>query len=121
MIRALALVLLCAAFLQGGLNKLIDFSAAVGETTHFGLPFPAFTAAATLGLEIIGSLCIISGFLRKPAAIALAIFTLAATLLANRYWELPIGQERFMTANGFFEHLGLIGGFLFVAFSERDA
>jgi uncharacterized membrane protein YphA (DoxX/SURF4 family) len=35
--------------------------------------------------------------------------------------ELPPGHERFMTANGFFEHLGLVGGFLLVAWYDfRD-
>jgi uncharacterized membrane protein YphA (DoxX/SURF4 family) len=41
-----------------------------------------------------------------------------ATGLALRFWELPIGQERFMAANAFFEHLGLIGGFLLVAWLD---
>jgi uncharacterized membrane protein YphA (DoxX/SURF4 family) len=41
-----------------------------------------------------------------------------ATLIALRFWELPQGQERFMAANAFFEHLGLVGGFLLVAWHD---
>ena len=52
-------------------------------------------------------------------ALALMAFTLAATLIANRFWGLPPGPERFMAANGFFEHLGLAGGFLLVALHHR--
>jgi hypothetical protein len=41
-----------------------------------------------------------------------------ATLIALRFWELPPGQERFMAANAFFEHLGLVCGFLLVAWHD---
>jgi uncharacterized membrane protein YphA (DoxX/SURF4 family) len=45
----------------------------------------------------------------------LAAFTLAASFIANAFWLLPAGQERFMATNAFFEHLGLVGAFLVVA------
>ena len=48
-------------------------------------------------------------------ALALAGFTLMATFVALRFWEMPLGHERFMAANSFFEHLGLVGGFVLVA------
>ncbi|MNQ91643.1 hypothetical protein D3C85_1070350 [compost metagenome] len=67
---------------------------------------------------------ILSGWLRWLGALGLAGFTLLATGIALRFWELPAGQERFMAANSFFEHLGLVGGFLLVAWldlKEREA
>lgn len=111
----LGLLALCAAYIQGGLNKLLDFPGAVGEAEHFGLPLPAFVAASTIALELGASFFILVGRLRWLGALALGAFTLAATFIANRFWELPAGHERFMTANGFFEHLGLVGAFLLVA------
>ncbi|EHL98974.1 DoxX family protein [Acetobacteraceae bacterium AT-5844] len=116
----LGLLGLCAAYLQGGLNKLLDFPGAVAEAAHFGLPLPTLVAAATILLELGASLLILTGRLRWAGALALAAFTLAATLIANRYWELPPGQERFMTANAFHEHLGLAGAFLLVALWSRQ-
>jgi uncharacterized membrane protein YphA (DoxX/SURF4 family) len=47
----------------------------------------------------------------------LAGFTLAATFIANRFWEIA-PPERFMVANSFFEHIGLIGGFVLVAWHD---
>jgi hypothetical protein len=41
-----------------------------------------------------------------------------ATLIVLPFWELPAGHERFMAANAFFEHLGLVGGFLLVAWHD---
>ena len=46
-----------------------------------------------------------------------AAFTLIATFVANRFWEIPL-PERFMVENAFFEHLGLVGGFLLVAWYD---
>lgn len=111
----LALLLLCAAFLQGPAAKLSDFPAALAEMRHFGLtPAPLF-AAGVIAFELAASLMILANVWRGPAALALAAFTLAATFLALRFWEHPAGMERTMAANDFFEHLGLVGGFLLVA------
>lgn len=117
-IRFLAYLGLCAAYLQGGLAKLADFPGALREMAHFGLsPAPVY-AVLVIALELIASVMILTGRLRWLGAVALAFFTLAATGMALRFWELPIGQERFMAANSFFEHLGLAGGFLLVAWLD---
>ncbi|WP_343583535.1 DoxX family protein [Herbaspirillum sp.] len=114
----LAYLGLCAAYLQGGLVKLTDFAGAIGEMNHFGLaPAPVF-AVLVIVLELGASALILCGRLRWLGALALAGFTLLATFIALRFWMLPAGQERFMAANSFFEHLGLAGGFLLVAWLD---
>jgi uncharacterized membrane protein YphA (DoxX/SURF4 family) len=120
--RALTLIGLlglCAAYIQGGLNKLLDYPGAVAEAVHFGLPMPGLVAAGTIVLEMGASILILAGRLRWLGALALMAFTLAATFIANRFWELAVGQERFMMANAFHEHLGLAGAFLLVALWDR--
>lgn len=117
-VRFIAYLGLCAAYLQGGLVKLTDFPEAIAEMTHFGLaPAPLF-AVLVIALELVASMMILTGRLRWLGALGLAAFTLLATGLALRYWELPAGQDRFMAANAFFEHLGLIGGLLLVAWLD---
>jgi uncharacterized membrane protein YphA (DoxX/SURF4 family) len=44
-------------------------------------------------------------------------FTLIVTFVANRFWEISL-PDRFMIENAFFEHLGLVGGFLLVAWYD---
>jgi len=39
------------------------------------------------------------------------------SFVANRFWSAP-PADRFMLENGFFEHLGLVGGFLRVAWMD---
>jgi uncharacterized membrane protein YphA (DoxX/SURF4 family) len=113
-LRWIALLLLCAAYLQGGINKAMDFNAAIAEMNHFGLSPAAPLAVAVIVLELGASALILTGFLRWLGALALGGFTLLATFVALRFWEMP-QPERFMAANSFFEHLGLVGGFLLVA------
>jgi len=114
----IALLGLCAAYLQGGIDKAIDFNGAIGEMEHFGLAPAAPMAFAVIVLELGASLMILAGFYRWLGAVALAGFTLMATLIALRFWQLPASHERFMAANAFFEHLGLVGGFLLVAWHD---
>ena len=116
-VRWIALLGLCAAYLQGGLDKLIDFPSAVAETQHLGLEPAPPLAAATILTELVGSCFVLSGVLRWVGAFWLAGFTLIATFVANRFWELPM-PERFAVENSFFEHLGLIGGFVLVAWHD---
>ena len=123
-LRLLAYLGLCAAYLQGGLVKLTDFQGAIDEMVHFGLsPAPPFAALVIL-FELGASVMILSGRLRWLGALGLGGFTLLATGIALRFWEMPAGHDRFMAANSFFEHLGLAGGFLLIAWldlREKDA
>jgi uncharacterized membrane protein YphA (DoxX/SURF4 family) len=116
----LALLGLCAAYLQGGFNKLTDFAGAVAEMQHFGLQPAAPLAAAVIALELGAAVLILAGRLRWLGALALAAFTLGATLVANRYWDAP-PEARFGLANAFYEHLGLVGGFVLVACQDVRA
>ncbi|SEI09796.1 Uncharacterized membrane protein YphA, DoxX/SURF4 family [Rhizobium tibeticum] len=113
--RFIALLGLCAAYIQGPLTKLFDFSGALAEMEHFGLHPAAFFAVVVIAFELTASAMILSGFLRWLGALALAVFTLLATLIALRFWEMPSGMERSMAMNAFFEHLGLAGAFVIVA------
>lgn len=116
--RTLAYLALCAPYIQGGLAKLFDFQSAIGEMTHFGLAPATLFAMLVILLELGASAMILAGIWRWLGASALAGFTLLATFIALRFWELPAGQERFMAANSFFEHIGLVGGLVLVAWLD---
>lgn len=113
--RSVALLALCAAYIQGPLTKIFDFGGAIAEMNHFGLQPAGAFAVAVIVFELTASVMVVSGFLRWAGALALAGFTLLATLIALRFWELPSGMDRMMATNAFFEHLGLAGAFVIVA------
>lgn len=116
-VRWLCLLALCAAYLQGGLDKAFDFAGAIAEMQHFGVEPAAPLAVLTIVVEIGASLLILTGIYRWAGALLLGGFTLFATFVANRFWEMA-PPERFMAANSFFEHIGLIGGFVLVAWHD---
>jgi uncharacterized membrane protein YphA (DoxX/SURF4 family) len=119
-VKWLALLGLCAAYLQGGIDKLLDFSSALAEMQHFGLQPALPLAIAVIILELGASALILSGYGRWLGALALAGFTVMATFLANHYWTMAM-PDRFAAENAFYEHLGLAGGFLLVAWYDlRD-
>lgn len=111
----LARLALVGAYLIGGIVKLADWPAAVAEQGHFGMTPPAFWAALTIAVELIGPLLILSGRLVWLGAGMLGVFTLLAAVTANAFWTMPAGAMRFAATNAFFEHMGLIGGFVLVA------
>jgi uncharacterized membrane protein YphA (DoxX/SURF4 family) len=117
LIQWCCLLLLCSAYLQGGLEKAFDFPTALAEMRHFGMAPAGPLAVLTIAGELGASVLVLSGVLRWAGAAYLAVFTLAANLVANRFWELS-GMARTMAENGFFEHLGLAGAFLLVAWLD---
>lgn len=116
----IARLALVGPYLLGGIVKLSDMPAAVAEQAHFGMSPPSLWAALTILVELVGPLLVLSGRLVWLGSGMLGLFTLLAACVANAFWAMPAGQERFMATNAFFEHIGLIGGFVLVALvSER--
>ena len=113
-LRTTALLALCAAYIQGPLTKIADFNGALAEMEYFGLHPTAFFAVAVIVFELTASAMVVTGFLRWVGALALAGFTILATFIALRFWEMAPGMDRIMATNAFFEHLGLAGAFVFV-------
>lgn len=88
LLRFLALLALCSAYIQGPLMKVYDFDGAIAEMNHFALtPAPLF-AVGVVVFELAMSALILLGIFRWAAALCLAGFTVAATFLAFRFWEL---------------------------------
>lgn len=119
-LRWIALLGLCAAYVQGGLDKAMDFSAAEAALIRFGMTPAGPFAVLTIAVELGGSFLVLSGLYRWLGALGLAGLTLFASTLANQFWAAP-GPARISMEKGFFEHVGLAGGFLLVAWHDWAA
>jgi uncharacterized membrane protein YphA (DoxX/SURF4 family) len=106
---------LTSSYLLGGIAKLLNFSAAIAEQEKFGLHPGRLFAALTILVELGGSALVLSGTAVWLGAGGLGCLTAVAVLKADNFWT-KSGQERVTQANTFFEHLGLIGGFVLIAF-----
>ncbi|WP_137896240.1 DoxX family protein [Ramlibacter sp. 2FC] len=99
---------ICLPFLFSGIAKLANLSAAVAESSGLGLPLPAVAVALTILVQLGGSAALILGR-GRPAmlgALALAGFTVLATLIAHAFWRFD-GPARMQQANIFVEHLSI--------------
>lgn len=103
-------VLLTFIFWASGLAKLFDFGQAQAEMRQFGLHPAAVYAAATIIVQLGGSLLVI--FSKRYAwlgAGALAVFTLLTIPIAHRFWEME-GPIAFLEQMFVFEHITVVGG-----------
>jgi uncharacterized membrane protein YphA (DoxX/SURF4 family) len=113
----LARVLLSAVFLYSGQDKLRHWQAGVREVADLGLPWPRLFAAATIATQLLGGLAVLTGIGAAWGAAALALFTIAATVLAHRFWLLhgARAKQEFTTS---MEHLAIVGGLLLLALTS---
>ncbi len=122
-LRRLALLGLLLPYFISGVLKLLDFAGAQAEVAGLlggaaVLPLTAAVIAAQLG----GSALLLGGGrLAWLGGLALAAFTLAATILAHRWWPLPPGPDRAHAFNTFWEHIALVAALLYAAQVERKA
>lgn len=107
-------LLLAALFLPAGIGKLTGFSGTVGYISSAGLPFPELGAVAALLVEVLGSVALIIGLGTRPAALALAVFTLVASFFFHGYWAVPADQQTVQQLL-FFKNVAVAGGLLILA------
>ena len=79
----------------------------------------ALWAILTIAIQVVGSFIILSGRLIWLGAGMLGGFTVTTTVIAHRFWDLS-GQSAFQARNEFFEHYGLVAGFVMVAMIAKD-
>jgi uncharacterized membrane protein YphA (DoxX/SURF4 family) len=107
---------LVSAFLIGGIDKAMNFDAAIAEQAHFGLRPAGLWAALAVAVEIGGSLCVVFRRFVWIGAGGLGVLTVVAMLVASDFWN-QTGVARFMALNSFFEHLGLVAALVLVTMS----
>ena len=107
-------LLLASLFVMAGIGKLTAPEATAGYMASGGLPSSAMLAMAVGLLELLGGLAILLGFKARWAALALAAFTLLASLLFHNYWSAPADQQ-FMQQLLFSKNIAVAGALFFLA------
>jgi putative oxidoreductase len=108
-----ARVLLALMFFLAGLSKFAGLEGTAGYIGSKGLPMPMLLAVLTATLELVGGVALAIGFQARIAAVALAAFTLLASILFHNFWALPADQA-FVQQLMFMKNLAVAGGLLFV-------
>ncbi|MEO3431902.1 DoxX family protein [Inquilinus sp. CAU 1745] len=109
-----ARICLATVFLYSGATKLVYWSAGIEEFAALGLPIPALALAATVVLQIGAGMALSLGWHSSLAALALAAFTVAATLIGHPFWAFE-GDDFHRQLTTALEHLAIIGGLVAIA------
>jgi len=110
-VLVIARVLLALMFVLAGASKFGNLDGTAGYIASKGLPLPMLLAFGTAALELVGGLAIMLGLQARIAALALAVFTLLASLLFHNFWAMPADQQMVQQLM-FMKNLSVAGGLL---------
>ena len=110
----LARICLAGVFLVSGVHKAVWYQKAVAEFQMARVPVIALFLPLTIGLHLLGGMALVAGVYAREAALALAIFTLAATIRVHCFWRMS-GQERLERSRIAMGNLAIVGGLILLA------
>ncbi len=112
-LAAVARVLLALMFVLSGFAKFGGLDGTAGYIASQGLPMPGVLAFGAATLEVVAGLALAVGWQARWAALALALFTLVASVIFHAFWSVPADQA--MTQQlMFMKNVSIAGGLLFV-------
>ena len=107
-------VLLALIFILAGMGKLADVSGTAGYIASGGLPFPHFLAIVVGLFELLGGIALVAGFSVRWIGLAMALFTLIASVIFHAYWAAP-AEQQFITQLLFMKNIAIAGGMLLIS------
>ena len=109
-----ARILLALMFILAGLQKFGNLGGTAGYIASGGLPAPMVLAVIVAALEVVGGVLLVIGYQARYAALALGLFTLAASVLFHNYWAMP-ADKAYVQQLMFMKNMAVAGGMFVVA------
>jgi putative oxidoreductase len=109
-----ARLLLAALFVIAGFGKIGGFEGTAAFIASKGLPLPQLGAVLAIVVELGGGILLIVGWKARWTALAMAVFTLAASFIFHDFWNQVDAAAR-TNQLMFLKNLSIIGGLLMVA------
>jgi putative oxidoreductase len=117
LIDQLGRLLLGGLFVYSGIFHFSALEPVSQMMRERGVPQPRALLILGSVYEIALGVLLIIGFFRAPAALGLALFTLAASVMMVDFWNRS-GPERIAMRNAFLANIAIIGGLLVTAASD---
>ena len=111
---------LAAVFLVSAVHKAFWYQKAVDEFRVDGIPLIPVTLPATILLHTFAPIAIIAGVFVVEAALALAVFTVLATVKVHNFWAME-GQQRLIISRVAMANFAVAGGLLVLAATAATA
>ena len=106
-------LLLALMFILAGISKFGGLEGTAGYIASKGLPLPGVLAFAVAALEVVAGVMLVVGFKARWAALALAVFTVIASVIFHAFWAMPADQQ-FVQQLMFMKNLAVAGGLLMI-------
>lgn len=106
-------LLIAYIYITSGLAKVLDWSGNVHYMSTRHLPLIPVLLAIAAVIEIGGSICLITGYQARWAALIMFGYTIVLTLLFHNYWANPAGG---MQETHFRKNIAIAGGLLALAY-----
>lgn len=107
-------LLLALMFILSGFGKLGNIQGTAAFIASGGLPAPTALAVAVGALELFGGLALVAGYQVRLVGLALAVFTVAASVVFHAWWSAPAAQQ-FVTELLFMKNISVAGGMLLIS------
>ena len=101
-------------FATSGLAKILAWDGNITYMSTRHLPFIPELLAIAMVIEVGGSLCLITGYQARTAAMVMFLYMLVLTLLFHNYWA-ATGNLAGVLETHFRKNLAIMGGLLMVA------
>ena len=99
-----ARIMISAVFIAGAYTKLTGWNASLVSVTAHHLPMPSVLLLIALLVELLGSVCLITGFQAAMAAVVMFSYLIPVTFIFH-----DVGSIHFL------KNLAIMGGLLMIA------
>jgi putative oxidoreductase len=99
-------------YVESGWRKLTGMDAFIASLVRRDVPYATVMGWIGAPLEFLGGLALVLGAYMRCAAIAMMVFTIVATLIGHRYWEIAEPVARRMQQSHFAKNITIIGGLI---------
>ena len=107
-------LLIVYIFATSGLAKLFSWSGNVQYMSTRHLPLIPVLLAIAMLIEILGSICLITGLYARTAALVMFLYLTPVTVLFHNYWAFS-GMLAGSQETHFRKNLAIMGGLLMIA------
>ena len=109
-------LLITYIFATSGIAKVVAWQSNVQYMSTRHLPMIPVLLAAAAVIELGGSLCLITGYQARAAAMVMFFYTTILTVLFHNYWA-ATGMLAGMQETHFRKNVAIMGGLLVLAYS----
>jgi putative oxidoreductase len=110
----IARLLLTAEFAVALNGKISGWDSQASYMASKGMHFVAPLLAAALAIELIGSICLVTGYFAQAAAAVMFVYLGIVSVELHAFWN-GTGNASGMAMTEFFKNLGMMGGLLMIA------